>query len=104
MPTAVPDLRASLKTADAGELAELLEAFDVSAVYDKIGRTLELGATVMPELVPDNKTPPTERRPVGDTSIAGAGFEPATSVEIDFGRSARCPRALARDLRCSEVW
>ncbi len=58
MPAAVPDLRGSRKTADAGELAELLEAFDVTAVYDKIGRTLELGATVMPELVPDNKKTP----------------------------------------------
>ena len=45
---------------------DLLEAFDVTAVYDKAGRTLELGATVMPELVPDQGKTPTERRPVGD--------------------------------------
>ncbi len=77
---AVPDILPSLQTASAEELADLFEAFDVTAVYDKAGRALELGATVMPERPRQRKTP-TERRPVGDIfhpSIAGAGFEPAT--------------------------
>jgi hypothetical protein len=43
MLAAMPDLRASLKTADPGDLADLLEAFHVTAVYDTAGRTLEPG-------------------------------------------------------------
>jgi hypothetical protein len=78
MLAAVPDLRPSLKTAGPEDLADLLEAFDVTAVYNKTGRTLELGATVMPELVPDNEKPRRSRAPSGISSIAGAGFEPAT--------------------------
>jgi hypothetical protein len=78
MLAAVPDLRPSLKAAGPEELADLLEAFDVTAVYDKSGGTLELGATVMPELVPDNEKPRRSRAPSGISSIAGAGFEPAT--------------------------
>jgi site-specific DNA recombinase len=65
MLAAMPDLRASLKTADPGELADLLEAFDVTAVYDKLGRTLELGATVTPELVPKNEKPRRSGAPSG---------------------------------------
>jgi hypothetical protein len=78
MLAAVPDLRPSLKTAGPEDLADLLEAFEVTAVYDKTGRTLELGATVMPELVPDNEKPRRSKAPSGISSIAGAGFEPAT--------------------------
>jgi hypothetical protein len=79
MLAAVPNLRPSLKAAGPEELADLLEAFDVTAVYDKAGRTLELGATVMPELAPDKRYPRRTRAPSGISSIAGAGFEPATS-------------------------
>jgi hypothetical protein len=74
MLAAIPDLRPSLKPAGPQELADLLEAFDVTAVYDKAGRTLELGATVMPELVPDSEKPRRSRAPSGISSIAGAGF------------------------------
>jgi len=63
MLAAVPDLRPSLKTASPEDLADLLEAFDVTAVYDKSGRTLELRATVMPELIPDNEKPRRTRGP-----------------------------------------
>ncbi len=78
MLAAVPDLRPSLQTAGPEELADLLEAFDVTAVYDKGGRTLELGATVIAELVPDKGKPRRSGAPSGISSIAGAGFEPAT--------------------------
>jgi hypothetical protein len=45
-----PERHASCATASANNShAGLLEAFDLTAVYDKVGRTLELGATVTPE-------------------------------------------------------
>ena len=50
----------------------------MTAVYDKVGRTLELGATVTPEPVPDNEKARRSGAPSGISSIAGAGFEPAT--------------------------
>jgi hypothetical protein len=49
-----------------------------TAVYDKPNRTLELRATVAPELVPEDKNPDRARPGRGCLSIAGAGFEPAT--------------------------
>ena len=75
---ALPDLRPTLKTADPEELVELFQAFDVTAVYDKPNRTLELAATVTPELVPENEKPRPSHARSGISSIAGAGFEPAT--------------------------
>lgn len=79
---AVPDLRPALKSAGPEELVDLFEAFDVCAVYDKPNHTLELAATVTPELVADNEKPrPTDARS-GISSIAGAGFEPAGGSEL----------------------
>jgi hypothetical protein len=78
MLAAVPDLRPTLKAAGPEELAELFAAFDVTAIYDKPNRTLELAATVTPELVPENENPRRSDAPSGISSIAGAGFEPAT--------------------------
>ncbi|MGH8938648.1 MAG: hypothetical protein ACRDV2_04780 [Actinomycetes bacterium] len=43
---AVPDLRDDLREATPEELAELLEAFDVTATYDKQDHRLHLAATV----------------------------------------------------------
>ncbi len=71
MLAAVPDLRPSLETAGLEELADLLDAFDVTAVYDKSDRTLELGATVTPEVVPENEKPRRSSAPSGIPSIAG---------------------------------
>jgi hypothetical protein len=77
----VPDLRPALKSACDEELADILDRFHVEAVYDKANRTLELAATVTPELMPE---PERNRPPSGRSgnssciSIAGAGFEPAT--------------------------
>jgi site-specific DNA recombinase len=81
MLAAVPDLRPALRSASEEELAEILERFEVEAVYDKARRTLELAATITPELVPEaEKTRPPSGRSgnSGQISIAGAGFEPAT--------------------------
>ena len=81
MLAAVPDLRPALRSASEEELAEILDRFEVEAVYDKAGRTLELAATITPELVPETeKTRPPSGRSgnSGQISIAGAGFEPAT--------------------------
>ena len=50
---AVPDLRDTLKSPTADALTEILDAFDVTATYDKPNRTLALAATLRPEL----KTP-----------------------------------------------
>jgi hypothetical protein len=46
MLAAVPGLRPALRSATEDELAEILDAFAVTAVYDKPNRTLELSATV----------------------------------------------------------
>ncbi len=78
MLAAVPDLRSELERYQPAELAELLDAFDVTATYDKPNQRLELAATVTPELV---TTLETKRPPEGRSRncvIAGAGFEPAT--------------------------
>ena len=56
----------------------MFETFDVGVIYDKPNRTLEFGATVIPELLPENEKPRRSGAPSGISSIAGAGFEPAT--------------------------
>jgi len=74
---AVPDLRPTLKTADPEEPRRRPGGLDVTADYDKPGRTLELAATVTPELGPENE--PDRAAPGrGYLPVAGAGFEPAT--------------------------
>jgi hypothetical protein len=77
---AVPDLRSALANYDEAELADLLSDFDVIATYDKAERRLKLGATLTPELVAaqEAKRPPRGRPQSRMSSIAGAGFEPAT--------------------------
>jgi hypothetical protein len=72
---AVPDLRPALATANASELADLFEGFDISVRYDKPNRRLELAATVSAPLA--GKT--TAQGRSRNSLIAGAGFEPATS-------------------------
>jgi hypothetical protein len=76
--TEVPDLREVLAQAEGEELVELLDAFDVQVTYDKPNRTLEVSALLSSDFVssPDAKRPPNGRSQ--DSSIAGAGFEPAT--------------------------
>jgi site-specific DNA recombinase len=73
----VPDLRKALKTASDEQLADIFGAFDVTISYDKTSQQLQLGATITPELLPQNT-----RDRSGERSrvleVAGAGFEPAT--------------------------
>lgn len=66
MLAAIPDLRRALKSASQEELADILDRFDIEAVYDKPGRTLELAATITPELVPE---PERTDRPAGGRGI-----------------------------------
>jgi hypothetical protein len=75
---AVPDLRPELVAASDERLADILDAFDVSATYNKAERWIKLTATITAELVPspERNRPPQGRS--GNSDIAGAGFEPAT--------------------------
>ncbi len=80
---AILDLRPALTSAGPEELADLFETFEVTAVYDKPNRTLELAATVTPELVPENENP--DRATLGrsgKSSIAGARFVPPSDARI----------------------
>lgn len=74
---AIPDMRDALATDDETELAEIFDAFDLTATYDKPNASLELAATITPELVATKETTAPEGRS-RDFGIAGAGFEPAT--------------------------
>jgi site-specific DNA recombinase len=77
----IPDLRDTLVAASPEELAEIFDAFEIRAVYDRRDQSLDITATVIPELW--DETLPKRQRPANVTgrrtsSIAGAGFEPAT--------------------------
>jgi hypothetical protein len=75
---AIPDLRGTWSSPTDDTFAETLEAFDLTVAYDKLNRTLALGATVRPEPTTtlNAHRPPTGGR--GNIEVAGAGFEPAT--------------------------
>jgi hypothetical protein len=61
-------MRTELACVERAELAEIFEAFDVTATYDKPNCRLQLAATVTPELVPEHEK---KDRPGGR---AGAEF------------------------------
>jgi hypothetical protein len=71
---AIPDLRPALRAAAPDELADRFDAFDITAIYDKPNQTLELRATVTPELVPEDEKPRPSNTRSGISSIAGAGY------------------------------
>jgi hypothetical protein len=75
---AIPDMRDALQTADGHELADIVEAFDVTVTYDKTNARLELAATITPELVTAKEKTTAQKGRSRDFGIAGAGFEPAT--------------------------
>jgi hypothetical protein len=54
----LPDLRSALASADPAELADICDAFQITAIYDKANRTVELSATITPELLPKEKPQP----------------------------------------------
>jgi hypothetical protein len=89
MLNAIPDLRPTLRAATPDELADLFDAFDVTAIYDKPNQTLELRATVTPRTRPRRRKTPTEQGPVGDIFIAGERYaltgDPAVPVEWAVG-------------------
>ena len=62
---AIPDMRPTLQSADAAELAEICEAFRITVIYDKPNQTIELSATILPELLPKDQTPTYTEGPVG---------------------------------------
>jgi hypothetical protein len=53
---AVPDLRDTLGSTTADELAEILDAFDVTATYDKPNRALKLAATLKAHRPPQGRS------------------------------------------------
>jgi hypothetical protein len=69
----IPDTRPTLQSADATELAEICEVFRITVLYDKPDQTIELSATILPELLPKGMTRPTPKVPSGYAYIAGAG-------------------------------
>lgn len=70
----IPDLRPALANADPAELADICDAFQITAVYDKANRTVELSATITPELLPKDKTPTDTHDPVGGFVYSGGGI------------------------------
>jgi hypothetical protein len=78
---AIPDMRDGLAHAEPDALADIFDAFDVTATYDKHNRRLELPATVTPELVARHEK---NDRPGGRSRIcviAGAGFEHQSATD-----------------------
>ena len=76
----LPDLGPALASYDDDELVELFDAFNLEARYNHTEKTLALSVAVFPELaaILENRRP-AEVASRSNPSIAGAGFEPATS-------------------------
>jgi hypothetical protein len=66
----VPDLRRKLRNGAPEELADIFEAFDVSATYDKRDGKLHLAASVTAELVAKNEKPRAPVEASGNSYIA----------------------------------
>jgi hypothetical protein len=66
MLAAVPDLRDALRRSSPEELADLLDAFDVTVTYDKANRSIELAAVVADAVPP----PETQRPPNAQRAVA----------------------------------
>jgi hypothetical protein len=72
---AIPDLRGALAAASPEELAEIFDAFEIKAFYDKRDHSLAIEATVIPELWAEDDSPEPERPAVAgrrSSFIAGA--------------------------------
>ena len=80
-----PDLRPALAAYSDGELVALFEAFDVRWAYDHEAKSVAISLALVPELAERLEALGTRKTATGQTagrrnpSIAGAGFEPATS-------------------------
>ena len=81
----LPDLSGALASYSAEELLDLFAAFDLQVSYDKRDHSAEVSVALIPELLePLAEAVPPKERPANwagqsSRSIAGAGFEPATS-------------------------
>jgi len=71
---AIPDMRPTLQSADAAELAEICEAFRITVIYDKPNQTIELSAAILPDLLPKDQTPTYTEGPVGVFVYSGGGI------------------------------
>ena len=71
---AVPNLRDELREANARRAAKLLEAFDVTATYDKADHQLHLASTVPAELVSEGENPDRPRQSVGEFVHSAGGI------------------------------
>jgi hypothetical protein len=69
---AIPDLSETLATASPQQLTEIFKAFEVTITYDKINERLNLGATITPELLPQNNDRPGGA--VADVWSSGGGI------------------------------
>jgi hypothetical protein len=67
---AVPDLRDTLRSTTADELAEILDAFDITATYDKPNHALKLAATLKAHRSPQRRS--------GQSPYSGGGIETPT--------------------------
>ena len=77
----VPDLSKALAEADPQAQRQVFEAFDLQIAYDKVGRRIEISATVSEAVAnasENTKALQKEGSVVVPKEIAGAGFEPAT--------------------------
>ncbi len=63
----------TFQSADATELAEICDAFRITVTYDKPNRTIELSATIVPELLPKNMNPTYTEGAVGVFVYSGGG-------------------------------
>jgi hypothetical protein len=97
----IPDLRPALANADPAELADICDAFQVTAAYDKAHKTVELSATITPELHPKDKTPTGTDDKVGVFVYSGDGIEtptrdhPRHALRIEEWWSLRGERSTA---------
>jgi len=82
---ALPDLSDALLSYSDAELAELFATFDLAIRYDRDQHAADISIALIPELIGSlaDSAPEATRPATGagqrSRSIAGAGFEPATS-------------------------
>jgi hypothetical protein len=84
---AVPDLRDTLRSATADELAKILETFDLTATYDKPKGALKLAAALRLERTIPLKAPRLPQGGRGNLEVAGAGLKhkPAIADALNLG-------------------
>jgi site-specific DNA recombinase len=77
----LPDLGDALRHAPKELKRQVFEAFSLQISYDKLGRRIEISATIteaIAEALENARDLPEEVSSVAQRDIAGAGFEPAT--------------------------